>query len=106
AGVPFHVVSGLLGLETTPEISVADEATRDHPDSVSAWAEIEEWVKAASAVRTRQYGRMGFLGHTYPGMLDMYSDFTMIQGQTGMHVEHAGVRVAQETHPPVLERAH
>lgn len=87
AGVPFHVVSGLLGLETTPEISVADEATRDHPDSVSAWAEIEEWVKAASAVRTLQYGRMGFLGHTYPGMLDMYSDFTMIQGQTGMHVE-------------------
>ena len=31
--------------------------------------------------------RMGFLGHTYPGMLDMYSDFTMITAQTGMHVE-------------------
>ena len=30
---------------------------------------------------------MGFLGHTYPGMLDMYSDFTMITAQTGMHVE-------------------
>jgi L-arabinose isomerase len=30
---------------------------------------------------------MGFLGHTYPGMLDMYSDFTMITAQTGMYVE-------------------
>jgi len=30
---------------------------------------------------------MGFLGHTYGGMLDMYSDFTMIQAQTGLHVE-------------------
>jgi L-arabinose isomerase len=30
---------------------------------------------------------MGFLGHTYGGMLDMYSDFTMVQAQTGLHVE-------------------
>jgi L-arabinose isomerase len=30
---------------------------------------------------------MGFLGHTYPGMLDMYSDFTMIEAQAGLHVE-------------------
>ena len=87
AGIPFHVVSGLLGLDKAPAISMADEATRDHPDSLSAWREIEEWVKAASVIRTLQHGRMGFLGHTYPGMLDMYSDFTMIQAQTGMHVE-------------------
>ena len=38
-------------------------------------------------VRTLKYRRMGFLGHTYPGMLDMYSFFTMIQAQTGLHVE-------------------
>ena len=31
--------------------------------------------------------RLGFLGHTYPGMLDMYSDFTQIHAQTGAHVE-------------------
>lgn len=30
---------------------------------------------------------MGVLGHTYPGMLDMYSDFTQHQGQLGTHVE-------------------
>ena len=31
--------------------------------------------------------RLGFLGHTYPGMLDMYSDFTQVQAQPGAHVE-------------------
>ncbi|NUN98484.1 MAG: L-fucose/L-arabinose isomerase family protein [Candidatus Omnitrophica bacterium] len=87
SGIPFHVVSGLLGLESTPAISVANEATRSHPDAVSAWKEIEEWARAAGVARTLQYGRMGFLGHTYPGMLDMYSDFTLIQAKTGLHVE-------------------
>ena len=31
--------------------------------------------------------RFGFLGNTYNGMLDMYSDFTMVQAQTGAHIE-------------------
>ena len=31
--------------------------------------------------------RFGFLGGNYSGMLDMYSDFTMLQGGTGIHVE-------------------
>lgn len=31
--------------------------------------------------------RFGFLGNTYSGMLDMYNDFTMIQGQTGAHIQ-------------------
>ena len=87
AGVPFHVVSGLLGLDKTPEISVANEVTHERPEAIAAWREISEWVRAASVTRTLQHGRMGFLGHTYPGMLDMYSDFTMIQAQTGLHVE-------------------
>ncbi|MCL5283263.1 MAG: L-fucose/L-arabinose isomerase family protein [Armatimonadetes bacterium] len=86
-GIPFQVVSGLLGLTKTPAISPANEATVDHPDARQAWREIEEWARAAIAIRTLRYGRMGFLGHTYPGMLDMYSDFTMIQAQTEMHVE-------------------
>lgn len=34
-----------------------------------------------------QYCRFGFLGNNYSGMLDLYSDFTMIQTQTGAHVE-------------------
>jgi L-arabinose isomerase len=31
--------------------------------------------------------RLGFMGHTYPGMLDMYSDFTQVHAQAGAHVE-------------------
>ncbi|MBO9606203.1 MAG: L-fucose/L-arabinose isomerase family protein [Paenibacillaceae bacterium] len=46
-----------------------------------------EWARAASVPRTLRHARFGFLGNTYSGMLDMYSDFTMIQAQTGLHVE-------------------
>ncbi len=42
---------------------------------------------AAGILRTLNYSRVGFLGHTYPGMLDMYSDFTMHHAQLGAHVE-------------------
>jgi L-arabinose isomerase len=52
-----------------------------------AWNEIEEWVQAASVMRAVNYSRIGFLGHTYPGMLDMYSDFTMHHAQLGTHIE-------------------
>ena len=69
AGVYFNVVSGTL-----------------HGDE-NAWTEIEEWCHAVAAVRKLRGSRFGFLGHTYPGMLDMYSDFTMHQAQIGIHVE-------------------
>lgn len=75
--IPFNVVTGMLGVG----------GAASHPAAVRAWREIESWVRAANAARTLQSGRTGFLGHTYPGMLDMYSDFTMHQGQLGMHVE-------------------
>jgi L-arabinose isomerase len=38
-------------------------------------------------VHSLRNARIGFLGHTYPGMLDLYSDFTQVHGQTGAHVE-------------------
>lgn len=69
SGVSFNVVSGMLY------------------DDEAAWREIGEWCRAANAVRTLRGGRFGFLGHTYPGMLDMYSDFTMHHAQLGLHVE-------------------
>jgi len=56
-------------------------------DDERAWAKIGAWVKAAGAARALRRSRIGFLGHTYPGMLDMYSDFTMHHAQLGMHVE-------------------
>ena len=87
AGIKLHIVNGLLGLSVTPEISVTDENTTDMPQAKRAWHEIEQWVKAAGVKRMLQHARFGFLGNSYSGMLDMYSDFTMLQAQLGLHVE-------------------
>jgi L-arabinose isomerase len=69
-------------------------------DDERAWAKIGAWVRAAGAARALRRARIGFLGHTYPGMLDMYTDFTAIHGQVGAHVEvleidDLGARVAR-----------
>lgn len=78
-----------------PEISNAFARSRIAFNVVSgqlrnddrAWGIIADWIAAAAAVRALNRSRIGFLGHTYPGMLDMYSDFTMVQAQTGAHIE-------------------
>ncbi|MAS33135.1 MAG: arabinose isomerase [Anaerolineaceae bacterium] len=75
--IQFNVVSGLLS-------PVEGAANRYHEN---AWREIEDWVQAATVMRAISYSRIGFLGHTYPGMLDMYSDFTMHHAQLGTHIE-------------------
>ena len=69
ARIDFHVVSGMLR---------GDD---------SAWCEIRQWCFAATVSRALRNARIGFLGHTYPGMLDMYSDFTAVHAQLGAHVE-------------------
>ncbi len=69
AQIPYRTVTGTL-LDGDP-----------------AWDVLREWLDAASAVRSLRSARIGFLGHTYPGMLDMYSDFTQVHAQTGAHVE-------------------
>jgi L-arabinose isomerase len=69
ARIGYRVVTGTL-LEDDP-----------------AWREVAEWVDASRAVHALRTSRIGFLGHTYPGMLDMYSDFTQVHAQTGAHVE-------------------
>jgi L-arabinose isomerase len=56
-------------------------------DGDPAWDVLHEWLDAAYAVSSLRRARLGFLGHTYPGMLDMYSDFTQVHAQTGAHVE-------------------
>jgi L-arabinose isomerase len=71
----------------TPDISIADEATASRPEAVKAWRELSEWARAAGVRRMLQGARFGFLGGNYSGMLDMYSDFTMLQARTGLHVE-------------------
>jgi L-arabinose isomerase len=75
--IQFNVVSGLL----FPAQGHAGQYYQ------RAWQEIGDWVQAAGVMRQINYSRIGFLGHTYPGMLDMYSDFTMHHGQLGAHIE-------------------
>ena len=87
AGISFRVVNGLLGLEQTPAISLTDEVTASRPEAQRAWAEIEAWARSAGVVRALRHSRFGFLGNTYGGMLDLYSDLTMVSAQTGMHVD-------------------
>jgi L-arabinose isomerase len=82
AGIPYDTVAGLID---------GDER---------AWAKIGAWVRAASAARDLRRSRIGFLGHVYPGMLDMYADFTAVHAHTGAHVEvlevdDLGARVAK-----------
>jgi L-arabinose isomerase len=91
--IQFNVVSGLL---------YPAEGAAGHYHQ-RAWTQIAEWVQAAGVLRQLNYSRIGFLGHTYPGMLDMYSDFTMHHAQLGAHVEvlemddlHARVAAAGE----------
>ncbi|MGA2132870.1 MAG: L-fucose/L-arabinose isomerase family protein [Bryobacteraceae bacterium] len=69
ARVDFHVVTGQL-----------------HEDA-AAWGEIADWCRAAGVARVVRQSRIGFLGHTYPGMLDMCADFTLMHAQLGAHIE-------------------
>ena len=87
AGIQCFFVNGLLGLSRTPEISMADENTENRPEAIKAWTTIAEWILAAKVKRNLKGARFGFLGNTYSGMLDMYSDFTMFQAQTGAHLQ-------------------
>jgi L-arabinose isomerase len=67
-GLPFHCVVG-----------------GDFEERV--WIQVREWIDAAATKRALRDSRLGYLGHYYPGMLDMYTDFTMHQGQLGTHIE-------------------
>ena len=69
ARIPYRTVTGTL-LDGDP-----------------AWERLREWLDATRAVHSLRTARIGFLGHTYPGMLYMYSDFTQVHAQTGAHVE-------------------
>jgi L-arabinose isomerase len=100
-----------------PEIAGAFTRARIPYDTVAgtiddderAWAKIGAWVRAAGVARALRGSRIGFLGHTYPGMLDLYSDFTAVHAQTGAHIEvleidDLGARVAQATEQDVAAK--
>ncbi len=82
------------GPMTAPEVSCAFDRSGlpfyfvvggDFQESV--WIEVQQWIEAAATKRALSNSRLGYLGHYYPGMLDMYTDFTMHQGYLGAHVE-------------------
>jgi L-arabinose isomerase len=67
-GVNYHLVTGSL-------------------DDKHAWLELDEWIQAAHVRSVMQKNRVGFLGHYYSGMLDVYSDMTQQAGVFGNHFE-------------------
>ncbi len=81
--IDFRVVTGVLGVARGRH----GEAPPTHPDAERAWREIADWIQAVSVVNRLKHSRLGFLGHTYPGMLDMYSDLTQHTAQLGTHIE-------------------
>ncbi|MEN3282878.1 MAG: L-arabinose isomerase [Solirubrobacteraceae bacterium] len=100
-----------------PEIAGAFTRARIPYDTVAgtiddderAWAKIAGWVRAAGVARAVRRSRIGFMGHVYPGMLDMYADFTMVHAQVGAHVEvleidDLGARVAAATDEEVAAK--
>lgn len=91
--LPFKVISGTLEKDS------------------STWAEMEAWCRAAGAARALRSARFGMLGHTYPGMLDLYTDFAAIHGQLGSHVEVLEIddlvaRVRVVTNQDIREKIH
>lgn len=68
AGIRFHQITGTL---SDPE----------------AWQEIYDWIEAARVAETLQKNRMGFLGHFYCGMLDVYTDLTQLAVAFGSHIQ-------------------
>ena len=73
AGIPFHQVSGMLD------------------DDPAFWGEVDAWVEAARVAAAMIGNRLGLMGHSYSGMLDIQSDATLQSVTFGTHIEHLEV---------------
>jgi L-arabinose isomerase len=69
AGIKFHQITGVLQ---------GDE---------EVWDEVKEWIEAATVKNILAHNRIGCMGHYYCGMLDVYTDFTMLLSVFGGHLE-------------------
>ena len=91
AGIPYDSVAGTID------------------DDDRAWVKIAAWVRAAGVARSLRRSRIGFMGHPYHGMLDMYTDLAAVHAQVGAHVEvleidDLGARVADVTDEQVARK--
>ncbi len=68
AGIDYHLVTGWL-------------------KEGRAWEEISAWVDAIIVRREIRDTRVGILGHYYGGMMDVYTDVTLLADKFGCHFE-------------------
>lgn len=68
AGINYHLITGYLEEEYV-------------------WKEINEWIEACNVMKVINNSRVGVMGHYYNGMLDVYSDITMLANAFGCHFE-------------------
>lgn len=73
AGIRFHQITGVLD------------------DDPVCWREVDAWVEAARVAAAMNGNRLGLMGHTYGGMLDIQSDATLQSVAFGTHIEHLEV---------------
>jgi L-arabinose isomerase len=85
AGIPFRQVTGTL-------------------DDKEAWENIRDWVDAARTAATLASTRLGILGHYYNGMLDVYTDPTLIASSFGTHIDHLEIGELAQLRRQVTDR--
>jgi L-arabinose isomerase len=68
AGIKYHLITGYI-------------------DEEYVWDEIQEWIDACYVMKVIKNSRVGVMGHYYNGMLDVYTDITMLSAAFGCHFE-------------------